>query len=372
MSRLALLTDDDGALEQENRWAVESNLPIKFWDELGVVAPPDGLVRCLLGVKSLALIYGDPGSGKTFLATDLSLHIAMGWDWFGRKVAPGAVLYVACEGEAGFNNRIAGARHRHALPAEVPFAVVPAAVNLGPGGEDARRIVAAAKATEAKTGQKVKLIVVDTLARAMGSGDENTSHDMGAFIRGCDLIRSETGATVLVIHHRGKSQSAGARGSSALLGAVDTAIEVGLRGDSRVARVVKQKDGESGAVLDFQLATIVVGNDEEGTPITTCIVVPASAPYPATQVRRRDLKGNAAVILQALKRALAEFGENAPANNQIPQGTRVVSTELWRQHAYKLMSESKPEARQRAFKRGYDALLSDHFVCVWGADAWIP
>ena len=155
MSRLALLADDDGALEQENCSAVENNLPIKFWDELGVVVPPDGLVRRLLGTKSLALIYGDPGSGKTFLATDLSLHIAVGWNWFGRKVAPGAVLYVACEGEAGFNNRVAGARDRYALPTEVPFALVPAAVNLGPGGEDARRVVAAAKATEARTGQRV-------------------------------------------------------------------------------------------------------------------------------------------------------------------------------------------------------------------------
>jgi hypothetical protein len=73
-------------------------LPLKFWNELNTVTPPDRLVRRLLGTSTLALRYGEPGCGKTFVATDLAMHIALGWQWFGRAVTPGAVIYVACEG----------------------------------------------------------------------------------------------------------------------------------------------------------------------------------------------------------------------------------------------------------------------------------
>ena len=108
---------------------------------------------------------------------------------------------------------------------DVAFVVIPVAVNLGPGGQDAERVIAAAAVVEGRTGKAVQLVIIDTLARSMGAGDENSSQDMGAFIAACDQIRRATGATVLIVHHSGKSSNAGARGSSALLGAVDTAIE---------------------------------------------------------------------------------------------------------------------------------------------------
>lgn len=252
-------------------------LPLKFWADLDTVVAPDRLVRRLLGTTALALIYGEPGSGKTFLATDLGMHIALGWQWFGRSVTPGAVLYVACEGSAGISNRLAAFRRRHELPKEVPIVVVPAALNLGPGGSDAERVIDAVRIVESTTGQVVQLIIVDTLARAMGAGDENSSQDMGVFIAACDRIRVTSGATVLVIHHRGKSQQAGARGSSALLGAVDTAIEVEKREGGRAAKVVKQKDGSDDQELGFSLEVIEVGRDEEDEPITTCIVAPSDS-----------------------------------------------------------------------------------------------
>jgi RecA-family ATPase len=141
------------------------NLPIKFWSDLDSVVPPDRLVRHLLGINSLVLVYGEPGSGKTFLVADLGMHIALGREWFGRDVTAGAVLYVACEGVAGLSNRLAAYRQRHHLAADVPFAVVPVAVDLGPDGQDAPRVTRAAETVKARYGLDVQLIIVDTLAR---------------------------------------------------------------------------------------------------------------------------------------------------------------------------------------------------------------
>jgi hypothetical protein len=292
-------------------------LPLKFWGDLDNVSAPDRLVRRLLGTATLALVYGEPGSGKTFAATDLAMHIALGWPWFGRSVTPGAVVYVACEGVAGLSNRLAAFRRRHDLPTDVPLAVVPAALNLGPGGHDAQRVVDAVKSVETRTGQAVQLIIVDTLARALGTGDENSSQDMGAFIAACDRIRVATGATVLIVHHRGKSQQAGARGSSALLGAVDTAIEIEKRDTGRVAKVVKQKDGDDGEELGFTLEVIEVGADDEGEPITTCIVVPSEG----VAKRAPRLSGTERRAVDVLLNVLADHPEMRPDTVTFPNVT---------------------------------------------------
>jgi len=255
-----------------NGKSADGGLPLKFWSDLGAISPPDRLVRRLLGTSSLAVIFGEPGCGKTFLATDIGLHVALGWPWFGRSVTPGAVLYVAGEGFAGLNNRLAGFKLKHQPGDDVPFVIVPVAVNLGPGGRDAERVIAAAATVESRTGLAVQLIVVDTLARSMGGGDENSTMDMGAFVAACDRIRQATGATVLVVHHRGKSSTAGARGSSALLGAADTVIEVEKHDAGRVAKVTKQKDGADGQEIGFDLDPIEIGRDDENEAITTCVV----------------------------------------------------------------------------------------------------
>lgn len=347
-------------------------LPVRYWDELDIVSPPDRLVRKLLGTTALALVFGEPGCGKTFLATDMGLHIALGRPWFGRAVTQGAVLYVAAEGAAGLSNRIAAFRQSNSLPGDVPFAVVPAAINLGPGGQDAPRIIDAAKAIEARTGHPVHLIVVDTLARAMGAGDENGAQDMGAFIAACDKIRVGTSATVIIVHHRGKSQQAGARGSSALLGAVDTAVEVEKLSGARVARVVKQKDGAEGETFGFELDAVIVGHDDDGEPISSCIVVPAESAALTDRAKCKEPRGNTGIVFKALKRAITDAGADAPASNHIPKAVRVVSTDLWREYAYKMMAEGTPAARQKAFVRGKDSLLGTGHASAWADHAWVP
>jgi hypothetical protein len=308
--------------QDDSRAVFGKALPIKFWNDLATVVPPDRLVRKLLGTNTLALIYGEPGSGKTFLATDLGMHLAIDRVWFGRSVTAGAVLYVACEGVAGLSNRLAAFRRMHDLPAEVPFAVIPAAVNLGPDGQDAQRVIDAANTVKERTGQTVQLIVIDTLARAMWGGDENSAKDMSGFIRACDRVRDATEATVLIVHHSGKTKQSGARGSSALIAAVDTAIEVANDGGvMRTAKVIKQKDGDEGVVFSFALQIVEVGRDEDGEIITTCIVQPNEAvtkPAPPLTPQRARVSPQQAQAMVVLRKVLAEFGEEPPDGEPFP------------------------------------------------------
>ncbi|HJV26857.1 MAG TPA: AAA family ATPase [Aromatoleum sp.] len=234
--------------------------------EFTSAAPVSWLVRALIQRDGLGVLYGEPGSGKSFFVLDLSGAIAQGVDWRGLAVTGGTVVYIAAEGAGGFRKRLqALAKHHGVKLEELPFWVIADAPNLLKDDDKplAREIRAAGGAS---------LIVVDTLASVTPGGNENAAEDMGAVIGRCKRLQAETGAFVLLIHHSGKNAANGARGWSGLRGAVDLEIEVTRDGDDRAARVTKQKDGEDGAVFPFRLQVVDLGTDEAGEPITSCAV----------------------------------------------------------------------------------------------------
>jgi hypothetical protein len=118
------------------------------------------------------------------------------------------------------------------------------------------------------------LVVIDTLHRCMVDGDENLAKDMGKVISGCDRIRRATGAAVLLIHHSARSHE-GERGSSALRGAVDTALAASRTEDGGVILAcAKQKDEARFENLAFELQVVDLGTDEDGQPISSCVLSP--------------------------------------------------------------------------------------------------
>jgi hypothetical protein len=346
-------------------------LPLRYWSDLDKVAPPDRLVRNLLGTTTLALVYGEPGCGKTFFVTDLGMHIALGKEWYGRTVTAGAVLYVACEGVAGLTNRLAAFRKMWCPPSDVPFAVFAAAINIGPDGEDADVIIDAAHKVKERTGQPVQLIVVDTLARAMGGGDENSAKDMSAFIKACDQIRIGADATVLIVHHSGKSRQSGARGSSALLAAVDTAIEVTKSNDGtvRTAKVVKQKDGADGVTFGFALQLVEIGRDDEGEIITTCFVDPCEPGAKKKEVS--TLSPREVKAFEVLRKMIATDGKQPPASDKIA-ADKVVETKTFRDELKRagVTDATKPDSERGQWKQIKDGLFAKGAFAIQGEYCW--
>jgi KaiC/GvpD/RAD55 family RecA-like ATPase len=255
-------------------------LPVLWLRDIKPVLAAADFVQGLLLQGGAAVLYGESNSGKTFLVTDLALHVAAGISWNGRRVDPGSVVYCVLEGGNGFRNRVAAWRDAHPeLDVDIPFAAIPCALNLLDPGADVPRLIDAIHAASTITGQPAKLVVIDTLSRALAGGDENSSEDMGGLVRAMDAIREATGACVLFVHHSGKDAAKGARGHSLLRAAVDTEIEVRVDEDTgvRTATVVKQRDLVKGAKFDFRLEVVTLGTNQHDEPVTTCTVV-SSAP----------------------------------------------------------------------------------------------
>ncbi|WP_323885397.1 helicase RepA family protein [Aeromonas caviae] len=233
------------------------------------------LVKGLLPATSTCSIYGPSGSFKSFAAVSLACHIATGQLWDGRQVTKGAVLYIVGEGGVGVPRRIRAWADQYNSSADVPnlYRIDMPVFMADPPQVDELKV--AADQVSAETGEPVRLIVIDTVARCFGGGDENRAADMGAFIAGCDTIKSMTGATILLIHHTGKNEENGARGSSAFRAALDAEYLIKREGNDMHALTLactKMKDDEQPARRAYDLRSRIVYWDDGGDEITSLVL----------------------------------------------------------------------------------------------------
>ena len=254
----------------------------------------DELIEGTLGRATMAVLYGDSNSGKTFAAIDLGASVCRGVPWLGRNCDSGLVVYLATEAAASVELRLKAYQRRHGL--KVPgFVIVRSPINLFDGDADTTAVIALVTALEQEHGEKAVLVIGDTLARISAGANENSGEDMGVVLKHADAIRSATGATFLWIHHCGNGQARGMRGWSGMRAAIDTEIEVSVDESTglRTAEVTKQRDLPSkGDRLGFQLAQVVLGSNPWGTPRGSCVVIPADAPSkPARGKRPSEIAG---------------------------------------------------------------------------------
>lgn len=342
-------------------------LPLVFFDDIEASTDVRDFVQGLLTEEGSAVLYGESNSGKTFLATDLALHVASGIEWHGRRVEQGGVVYLALEGGLGFRNRIAAWREAYdSHEGPIHFAAVPSQVNLLDPDADTPRVIEAAKVAKEKMGVPIKLIVVDTLARAMSGGNENSPDDMGALVTNMDTIRQATGAMVLFIHHSGKDAAKGARGHSSLRAAIDTEIEVEAEGDDRRATVVKQREMRKGDVIAFTLEVVEIGENRHGEMVTTCIVRATEAP--ARAPKRVNLTGHTKVAMDALYDVLARSG--ATGFHGTPASVASVPTDWWRQEFYSKTISDSQDTKKKAFQRATADLQGKGLVAGNDARVW--
>ena len=207
----------------------------------------------LITAHGLSMIYGAPGSGKSFISLDMALSQAHGIDWQGMPTKQGDVLYIAGEGVGGLGKRVRAWKNTKGLGTSGHFHMLPIAVNMRDQGEVEKLI-----RSIDRLDRKWTAVYIDTLARAMLGADENSSTESGLVIAAADAIRNHVDCAVVFVHHSGKTAERGARGSSAILGAVDTSIAV-IKDEQWVTmRVEKQKDAEP--IDDVTLEMVPIEN----------------------------------------------------------------------------------------------------------------
>ena len=249
-------------------------------------APVEWLIKGILPKAELGAIFGPSGAGKSFFALDLVMACATGGAWRGKPARKGGVAYICAEGAGGFRLRIRAHSEHHGTDlAALPLHVLGDAPNLLER-KDVADLIAALRLLPG-----LDLIVVDTLAQVTPGANENSGEDMGRALGHCKAIHKATGAMVVLVAHAGKDESRGLRGWSGIKGALDVEIQVQRSGHHRAATVSKLKDGEGeGDEYGFQLQTVVLGHDEEGDEITSCVLkANAGGPRAATKAEPKGV-----------------------------------------------------------------------------------
>lgn len=189
--------------------------------------PTDWLIDGWLVRNTLAGLVGPSAVGKSFLAIDWACRVATGRPWFGGKVHRGGVFYLAGEGRQGLRKRVAAWESYYATPiAGAPLYLADSLPFLCEPSQALGTIDAIASLADELLfncgGAEPALVVIDTVARAMGGANENSAEHMGQLIRTMDWLRERWQATVLAVHHTGHDASDRARGSSAFRAALDS------------------------------------------------------------------------------------------------------------------------------------------------------
>jgi hypothetical protein len=334
------------------------------------------LIKGLLDCTAMGVIYGPPNCGKTYIALDMSFHVALGRDWCGRKTKQSTVVYIAVEGGLGLGERlISFCLHHDIALADVPLYMVPDVIDLCHSPGDADALVGEIKAIG-----PVGMVVIDTLSRAMAGGNENAPDDMGAFVLNCDRLRRESGAHVLVIHHAGKDDGRGARGHTSLKGATDTEIEVSNNTSTGIvtAQVKKQRDGPCDTSHTLRLISMEIDRDEDGEPITSCVVEPIDADQSPRHRERPTGHAKTAydALLTVVDRARQIAGEDG--SGALLSRTSAMSTacpvEQWRAEFNSRCIDGpdiKPDTLSKRFSRAAEKLQSLGFVGFRDGQAWI-
>jgi hypothetical protein len=308
------------------------------------------VIKGWLDEAALGLIFGPTSCGKTFLALDLALHVAAGWTWGDEKTTAGGVIYVAAEAGTSIEDRIAAFKLRYSILAkrDLPFVAITEPVGLFAArgkqlySADFIALGESIKAHIEEMKVPLRLIVIDTMNRAFAGADENSSQDMGKVIAALDFLRSKFGCHVLTIHHTGKDQDRGARGHSSLECAVDTAVKVQRDEKSGVstATIIKQRDGSSGKSKSFRLELVKLGEDEDGDPVTSCVLGWSDAP-PA----KGDEGKHTAKVLSVLSVIIDREGKDQGS------GIRVIEESRWREACTAQLLGVKPDAVRGTYLR---------------------
>lgn len=295
--------------------------------------PVQWLIPDALPLDATAFLVGHRGSYKTFVALDMALSVAVGSAPGNNRIwptitKPGAVLYMAGEGQSGIAARIDAWTQHHNGGKDVENFIladnVPKIGNL----DKTQELADAIKLMAAEIGMGgFRLIVLDTVSRAMAGFNSSSPEFASQYTELCDCLRRSCGvanenATILSLHHPSKGKQVEASGAHTF--EADASTVLIIDNQDKAAHTVqinmtKQKDGEEWAKpLAIALRSIQV-NTAGDTSLVVAKPTPAEAKKAEeTPNERRGGKGPAPAwdLIEVAAAVEAHFREFGPSRRE--------------------------------------------------------
>lgn len=228
-------------LTEGNRLPTGHDLALISTSQLLRLPDPDWLMERVLPLGAVSVIYGQPETGKSFIALDWAMCVSEGMPWLGvyrTKQTP--VIYIAAEGGTGIKKRVRAWMQNYGVQnlAAMYWQVVPLLIR-----EEGVLERTLDKLDDDINGINPGLIVFDTLSRSFSSGDENSSEDMAHFVDKIIDLSTRKGTAALIVHH---TNAAGTRerGHGSLRGNVNTMFRCAStqNGDRKLVSVTLEND----------------------------------------------------------------------------------------------------------------------------------
>ncbi|MEP9328808.1 AAA family ATPase [Paraburkholderia phymatum] len=261
---LAVWMAGQGRHEYEPRYRVLSGAAITSQPII------DDLVDDVIPAHAVGAVWGASAAAKSFLVLDLAAALTECRSFFGHDVfEPVPVLLVSLEGNNGLPRRYLAWEKHNGRPVPARLHTLTQGFSL----LDPRDTDDLCEAIET-CGITGGVVFIDPFALATIGLEENSSADMGRAGAALNTLRERTGCTVIAVHHTGKKQENGMRGSSNLPFLLDFHLEVTRDRQSglREWSTGKQKDAGDDLRHAFRLAPVVIGVKRNGKPLTSCVI----------------------------------------------------------------------------------------------------
>ena len=251
-------------------------------------------------------MVGGAGTCKTFLALDMALSIATGFGMGDHCVWPeiescGPVLFAAGEGRSQISKRVKAWSKVHFNGNPIPnFRLMDPVPSIT---EEIEPFIEAAEAASPKDG-KYKLVILDTLGRAMRGVNENAQENASAFTQMVEVIEKSLNCAGLALHHTGNNEATRARGSSVFKADADTLLLLTRKEKQMFVNLVmdKQKDAP-----EWTKAKVVKLNEVHLSPKTTTLVAMRAEKDEAPKDTPKSDCGASLIVLDTVEMALLAF-----------------------------------------------------------------
>jgi len=322
--------------------------------------PVDWIINGLLESDSLALIFGAPGTYKSFLAISIACSVSAGIPFGGKKVKQGSVIYIAGEGQNGLARRFYAWSIRNKIDLDsLPIAVSTTPIGLSDQEQVSWLIDEMHRA--AKYYGDPSLIILDTLARNFGAGDENNTADMVRVVSACDTIRKEYNLTVLLIHHSGLTDKNRSRGSMALKAGLDSEYKLELVDDRIVTlEATKMKDGPYPELIAFKKSVVELGLVDDCGDETTSIVLDIIDNFDPDDKKNNEGKGKWQILAMGDLKSLLDEHKRNLAESGLTSTPRVLIKDWRSKCAINGLSD------RRIWKKVKDSLLQQGEIQITG------